>query len=74
MDSIVVGAYKTNQGSIPFYLFLISSMDLLHISYVIGRSDDPKKGIQRITTPERLTDIASESISDFDTRQQRSCV
>lgn len=59
MDSIIVRTYKSSQGSIPFYLFLINSRDLLHISYVIIRSEDPKKGIQRITSSERLTDIAS---------------
>ena len=38
MDSIIVRAYKSSQGSIPFYLFLINSIDLLHISYVVLRA------------------------------------
>lgn len=59
MKNITVRAYKTNQGTLPFYFFLIPSNDLSSISYVIRRSEDQKKGIQRIASPERISEIAS---------------
>ncbi len=55
---IIVRSYRSSQGTMQFYVFLINSDELLRISYVISRSDDPEKGIQRITSPERLTEIA----------------
>jgi len=58
MQTITVKAQKTLQGNFSFYLFLISSNDLLDISYVVRRSDDSKRGIQRIASPNRIAEIA----------------
>lgn len=59
MENIRVRAQKANQGTLPFYIFLITSDDLAYISYVVRRSEDQKEGIQRIATPERVSEIAS---------------
>ncbi len=58
MKNITVRAQKTSQGGLSFYLFLIPSNKLLDISYVVRRSEDSKEGIQRIASPERLSEIA----------------
>lgn len=51
-------AYKVKQAERVFFVFTVNSKKLLNWCYVVRRSEDPHKGIQRVTKEDRLKEIA----------------
>lgn len=53
-----VTVFRVKQARREFFVFVMNSKKLLEWCYVIRRSEDPKKGIQRIVREDRLKEIS----------------